>query len=111
MRKFPRSSRTGESRRHHAEDEEMAAKRDANSPQVAQCHTNRMRRSDRNRHGRSAGRQLGSEFMMSYTVMGDTVNLAARLETANKAYGIPWSRKPLSLPPEQPSRCAKLIAW
>ncbi len=30
---------------------------------------------------------IGSDLTMNYTVMGDTVNLAARLETVNKIYG------------------------
>src|SRR5215469_13975290 len=29
---------------------------------------------------------IGSKFMMSYTILGDTVNLASRLEAANKEY-------------------------
>jgi class 3 adenylate cyclase len=30
---------------------------------------------------------MGSKFMMSYTVLGDAVNLASRLEAANREYG------------------------
>ena len=30
---------------------------------------------------------MGSKFMMSYTILGDTVNLVSRLEAANKEYG------------------------
>ena len=31
---------------------------------------------------------MGSESRMNYTMMGDTVNLAARLESSAKQYGI-----------------------
>ena len=31
---------------------------------------------------------MGSEMRMNYTMMGDTVNLAARLESSAKQYGV-----------------------
>ena len=38
--------------------------------------------------GRMVTGNMGSEMRMNYTMMGDTVNLAARLESSAKQYGV-----------------------